>query len=97
MSKGDSVMLTCNRSIKNATQVNWKKDRFLFSYTPQKNFSNFTSHNVRIDPGLTTELNINVQDVQEDDAGLYICTVTNKEGIMTTSWNLTVTKKPEGR
>ncbi|XP_026231619.1 uncharacterized protein LOC113172806 [Anabas testudineus] len=92
VSRGDSVMLTCNISINNRIQLNWNKDRFYFfySFTYNLNSSNFTSDRFRIDVNLTTTLNI--FNVQHEDAGLYTCTVTDIDGVKTMRWNLTVSE-----
>lgn len=97
VSRGDSVMLTCNTSVTNASQINWTKGRFRFAYSAVQNktSSNFSSHKVRIDFGLSSELNI--FNVQNDDAGLYKCDVIDRKGTKCTEWNLTVAEKPEGR
>ncbi|XP_026231517.1 uncharacterized protein LOC113172715 isoform X2 [Anabas testudineus] len=96
VSRGDSVMLTCNISINNGTQTNWNKDRFylLYSFTYNLNSSNFTSDRFRIDVNLTTTLNI--FNVQHEDAGLYTCTVTDIDGVKTIRWNLTVSESFKG-
>ncbi|XP_034056251.1 uncharacterized protein LOC117535800 [Gymnodraco acuticeps] len=95
VSRGDSVILTCNISTTNATQINWSKDSFLFAYSFADNqtFSNFTSHTL-IDITLPSKLNI--YNVQRDDAGLYKCNVTYPRGPETIVWNLTVSWEPEG-
>ncbi|XP_044074074.1 uncharacterized protein LOC122886147 isoform X1 [Siniperca chuatsi] len=95
VSRGDSVMFTCNISNANTTQISWTKGRFVFTYSILHNqtFSNFTSHRLRIDLNLPSKLNI--FSVQHDDAGLYVCNVTGKRGLATTEWNLTVSEKPE--
>ncbi|XP_032386023.1 uncharacterized protein LOC116698295 [Etheostoma spectabile] len=93
VSRGDPVILTCNISTTNATQITWTKGRFVFSYLVFLNmtFSNFTSHN--IDVNLPTKLNIS--SVQYDDTGLYKCDIFDKRGSWTIKWNLTVSREPE--
>ncbi|KAI4805649.1 hypothetical protein KUCAC02_010252 [Chaenocephalus aceratus] len=95
VSRGDSVILTCNISTTNAMQINWSKDSFLFAYSFADNqtFSNFTSHTL-IDITLPSKLNIS--NVQRDDAGLYRCNVTYLRGAGTIVWNVTVSWEPEG-
>ncbi|XP_044074069.1 uncharacterized protein LOC122886145 isoform X2 [Siniperca chuatsi] len=95
VSRGDSVMFTCNISNANTTQINWTKGRSVFAYSILHNqtFSNFTSHRLRIDLNLPSKLNI--FNAQHDDAGLYVCNVAGKRGLATTEWNLTVSEKPE--
>nr|XP_033966433.1 uncharacterized protein LOC117466998 [Pseudochaenichthys georgianus] len=94
VSRGDSVILTCNISTTNATQINWNKDSFLFAYSfvDNQTFSNFTSHTL-IDITLLSKLNIS--NVQRDDAGLYRCNITNLRGAGTIVWNVTVSWEPE--
>ncbi|XP_032386024.1 uncharacterized protein LOC116698296 [Etheostoma spectabile] len=93
VSRGDPVILTCNISTTNATQITWTKGRFVFSYVVFLNltFSNFTFHN--IDVNLPTKLNIS--NVQYDDTGLYKCDISDKRGSWTIKWNLTVSREPE--
>ncbi|XP_071332242.1 uncharacterized protein [Trachinotus anak] len=95
VSRGDPVMFTCNISMKNITQINWIKDKFLFAHSISlnKTFSNFTSDRLKIDPGFPS--NLNIFNAQHDDAGLYRCEVTGGNGKRTATWNLTVPKKPE--
>ncbi|XP_034056250.1 uncharacterized protein LOC117535798 isoform X2 [Gymnodraco acuticeps] len=95
VSRGDSVILTCNISTTNAMQINWSKDSFLFAYSFADNqtFSNFTSHTL-IDITLPSKLNI--YNVQHDDAGLYKCNISNPRGQGIIVWNLTVSWEPEG-
>ncbi|XP_022596656.1 uncharacterized protein LOC111218572 isoform X1 [Seriola dumerili] len=95
VSRGDPVMFTCNVSIINVTQINWTKQRFLFSYSIFKNltFSNFTSDGLKIDSGFPSTLNI--FNAQHDDTGLYRCDVNGVNGTSTATWNLTVSEKPE--
>lgn len=97
VSTGESVMFICNISKTDTRQINWIKGRFIFAHFVLKNqtFSNFTSHRLRIDVNLTSKLI--VSDVQHDDAGLYICDLSDRNGARTTEWNLTVSEKPEGR
>ncbi|KAF3843160.1 hypothetical protein F7725_002009 [Dissostichus mawsoni] len=94
VSRGDSVILTCNISTTNVTQLNWSKDSFLFAYSFADNltFSNFTSHTL-IDITLPSKLNIS--KVQHDDAGLYRCHLTDLNGAGYIVWNVTVYGEPE--
>ncbi|XP_050926836.1 uncharacterized protein LOC108884418 isoform X3 [Lates calcarifer] len=93
--RGDYITFTCNISMNNTLQINWTKDRFLFSHALLNNltFSNFTSHRVRIDLDFHSKLSIS--NVQHDDAGMYVCNVTDRKGTNTIQWNLTVSEKPE--
>ncbi|XP_073330168.1 uncharacterized protein [Pagrus major] len=96
VSRGESVMLTCNTSEEKIIQINWTKDRFRFAHLISTNetFSNFSSHRVTIDLNLPAQLN--VSNAQHEDAGLYICEVVSGDhGTWTTEWNLTVSEAPE--
>ncbi|XP_037644771.1 uncharacterized protein LOC119499687 isoform X2 [Sebastes umbrosus] len=95
VSRGDSVIFTCNISRINVTQFSWTKGRsfFIYSYLLNQNFSNFTSHRVRIDVNLPSKLSIS--NIQYDDAGLYRCNVTDVKLIKTLEWNLTVSEPQE--
>ncbi|XP_049450749.1 uncharacterized protein LOC125900034 isoform X3 [Epinephelus fuscoguttatus] len=79
----------------NITQINWTKGRSVFAHSVllNQNFSNFTSHYI-IDLNLPSQLNIS--NVQHDDAGLYRCNLTAIKGQRAIEWNLTVSEKPEG-
>ncbi|XP_041858503.1 protein sidekick-2-like isoform X2 [Melanotaenia boesemani] len=92
MSEGDSVVLNCNTSGKNTTQITWTKGRFKFAWAVQlqQNFSNF-SDRVTIDPVNKTKLKI--VSAQLDDSGLYTCEITDNRGFNSITWNLTVFKK----
>ncbi|KAI9530312.1 hypothetical protein NQZ68_004329 [Dissostichus eleginoides] len=94
VSRGDSVILTCNISTTNVTQLNWSKDSFLFAYSfvDNQTFSNFTSHTL-IDITLPSKLNL--YNAQHDDAGLYRCNVTYLNGAGYIVWNVTVYGEPE--
>ncbi|XP_035460414.1 uncharacterized protein LOC118282941 isoform X2 [Scophthalmus maximus] len=93
--RGKSVTLTCNRSMINATQVNWTKGRFLFAYKTANNgtVSNFTSNRQRIDVDFHSKLNI--FNAQHEDAGLYRCDVSERRGTWVDVWNLTVSEERE--
>ncbi|XP_035860509.1 uncharacterized protein LOC116047068 [Sander lucioperca] len=93
VSRGDPVILTCNISTTNATQINWTKDSSFFSHLVlhNKTVSNFTSH--KIDINLPSKLNIS--NVQHDNAGLYRCDIIDKKGTWTIKWNLTVSEPEE--
>ncbi|XP_038575768.1 uncharacterized protein LOC119903597 [Micropterus salmoides] len=95
VSRGESVMFTCNISKENSMQISWTKSRTLFVYTVVHNltFSNLTSHRLRID--LNLPLNLNIFNAQHEDAGLYTCNVVGTDGPKTIEWNLTVSNKPE--
>ncbi|KAL3056379.1 hypothetical protein OYC64_018962 [Pagothenia borchgrevinki] len=95
VSRGGSVILTCNISRTNVTQINWSKGSFLFAYSfgDNQTFSNFTSHTL-ID--ITFPPKLNISKVQHDDAGLYRCNVADlRSGTGTIVWNLTVSGEPE--
>ncbi|XP_078118186.1 uncharacterized protein LOC144525338 [Sander vitreus] len=93
VSIGDPVILTCNKSKTNATQITWAKGSSFFSHqvSHNKTVSNFTSH--KIDVNLPSKLNIS--NVQHDDAGLYRCIIVDQKGSWTIKWNLTVSGEPE--
>ncbi|XP_028447594.1 uncharacterized protein LOC114564446 [Perca flavescens] len=93
VSRGDPVILTCNITKTNTTQITWTKGRSYFSHQVllNKTVSNFTSH--KIDVNLPSKLNIS--NVQHDDAGLYRCDITDKKGTWTIKWNLTVSGERE--
>ncbi|XP_078118185.1 uncharacterized protein LOC144525337 [Sander vitreus] len=93
VSIGDPVILTCNKSKTNATQITWTKGSSFFSHQVfhNKTVSNFTSH--KIDVNLPSKLNIS--NVQHDDAGLYRCIIIDQKGTWTIKWNLTVSGEPE--
>ncbi|KAM4559111.1 uncharacterized protein PAE49_013626 [Odontesthes bonariensis] len=92
VSRGDSVMLTCNISQNNATQITWSSGRFKFVYHNQINqtVSNFSSERVRIDANMPTTLNI--FSAQQDNTGLYKCEITDRKGVRHITWNLTVSE-----
>uniref|UniRef100_A0A3Q3MGA3 Ig-like domain-containing protein n=1 Tax=Mastacembelus armatus TaxID=205130 RepID=A0A3Q3MGA3_9TELE len=97
VSRGDSISLTCNISMKNATQINWTKDKkniFTSSIKYNQTFSNFTSHRLRIETDSPTQLNIS--NAQHDDSGLYTCNVIARYGPQDIVWNLTVSQSLDG-
>nr|XP_029131752.1 uncharacterized protein LOC109976608 isoform X2 [Labrus bergylta] len=85
VSRGGSVIFTCNTSRENTKQINWSKGRFLFSHLMKGNetVSNFTSDRLTID--LSSKLIIS--NAQEDDEGLYTCHLTESSGSKTYRWN----------
>ncbi|KAM7407304.1 hypothetical protein PAMA_003161 [Pampus argenteus] len=91
VSRRNKISFTCNTTMKNISQIIWKKDRLFFSHRILKNktVSNFTSPSVSIDPNFPLKLNI--INAQHEDAGLYKCEVTViRGGVQTIVWNLTV-------
>ncbi|KAG7215819.1 hypothetical protein INR49_021942 [Caranx melampygus] len=95
VSTGDPVMLTCNTSWTNISQINWIKDRFLYTYrfSLNRTFSNFSSDRVKIDAGLPSTLNI--FNAHHNDTGLYRCEVFGRKGFWNVTWNLTLSEKHE--
>uniref|UniRef100_A0A3B4HCK2 Ig-like domain-containing protein n=1 Tax=Pundamilia nyererei TaxID=303518 RepID=A0A3B4HCK2_9CICH len=76
VSIGDSVMLTCNISEKNATLISWTSKRSVFHYSIllNRNISNFSFYRLKINHGFPTELII--FSAQPEDEGLYTCNIT---------------------
>lgn len=97
VSRGDSVVFTCNISKGKVTHINWTKGRFHLAHSISNNqtFSNFTSDRLIID--LNSPSKLNIFNAQHDDAGLYRCCVSDRTGLRTAAWNLTVSEKLEGR
>ena len=96
MTRGDSIIFTCNISEANVTQINWSTGRSIFahSFLHNQTFSNFTSHRLSVDVSLPSKLSIS--DVQHDHAGLYRCDLSDTVGAKTIEWTLTVSE-PEGK
>ncbi|XP_061580419.1 uncharacterized protein LOC133446412 [Cololabis saira] len=90
VSRGDSHTFTCNISYENAVQVIWTRDRFRFIYSLRQNqtFSNFSSLSLRINPNIPS--NLRISNIQHEDAGLYSCQVSGRNGFRYIRWNLTV-------
>ncbi|XP_031697011.1 uncharacterized protein LOC116379213 [Anarrhichthys ocellatus] len=95
VSRGDSVIFTCNISETNVTQIKWTRGRsvFVFSILLNNTFSNFTSHKITIDKSLPSKMNI--ANVQHDDAGTYRCFLNGIERTRAIEWNLNVTVEHE--
>ncbi|XP_060909433.1 uncharacterized protein LOC132986806 [Labrus mixtus] len=93
VSRGGSVIFTCNTSRETTKQINWSKGRFFFSHSMEvnKTASNLTSDRLTID--LSSKLIIS--KAQEDDEGLYTCLLTETKGKKIYQWNLTVSDKSE--
>lgn len=96
VSEGDCVTLSCNISINKVTQISWTKGRYVFASTSslKQSYSNFTSDRLKIDVDFTT---LNIINVQQEDAAVYICNVTDRHGLKSIMWNLTVSEIPKGR
>ncbi|XP_030614836.1 uncharacterized protein LOC115801220 [Archocentrus centrarchus] len=92
VSRGDSVMLTCNTSTKNASVISWTKGRSVFKYSISLNrtSSNFPFHRLKINHELPSKLII--FSAQPEDEGLYRCNITHRKGINSITWNLTVSE-----
>ncbi|XP_054888128.1 uncharacterized protein LOC129361350 isoform X2 [Poeciliopsis prolifica] len=90
VSRGDPVVLTCYMSNENTTMTQWTKDGWYFMHSSSSNrtFSNFSSDRLRIDTNKPSTLSID--NTQHDDAGLYSCLITGKQGLDSTSWTVTV-------
>ncbi|KAL3969860.1 ankyrin repeat and BTB/POZ domain-containing protein 1 [Sarotherodon galilaeus] len=101
VSRGHSVMLSCNISKTNATLITWTNNRSVFQYSTVLNrtHSNFSfhrlkiNHELKITPELPTKLII--FSAQPEDEGLYTCSITDLDGLHTITWNLTVSENPE--
>ncbi|XP_042083819.1 uncharacterized protein LOC106633736 [Haplochromis burtoni] len=95
VSTGDSVMLTCNISERNATLISWTNKRCVFHYSIElnRNFSNFSFYRLKINHGFPTELII--FSAQPEDKGLYTCKITDRHGVNSITWNLTVSENPK--
>ncbi|XP_032422533.1 uncharacterized protein LOC116722502 [Xiphophorus hellerii] len=96
VSRGSSVMLTCNISEENTTMIKWTKDRWYFIYSSYSNqtFSNFSSHRLRIDTNIPSTLSID--NAQHDDAGLYSCNINGNRGFNDMTWTVTVLENQNG-
>ncbi|KAM9710879.1 uncharacterized protein ACNS7B_024656 isoform 1-T1 [Menidia menidia] len=94
--RGGPVVLTCNISKSNQTNISWTNGRFKFARgnldTPPS--SNFSTKRVRIDPEMPTDLTI--FNAHDDDEGIYKCEITDREGINSITWNVTVSENHEG-
>ncbi|KAL3969861.1 solute carrier family 6 (neurotransmitter transporter, taurine) member 6 [Sarotherodon galilaeus] len=92
---GHSVTLTCNISKKNATSITWTNNRSVFRYSIalNRNFSNFSSHRLKINHEFPTKLII--FSAQSEDEGLYKCSIIDKSGLNSITWNLTVSESPK--
>ncbi|XP_034418051.1 uncharacterized protein LOC117750792 isoform X2 [Cyclopterus lumpus] len=95
VSRGDSVVFTCNISDTNETQLTWTKDRFVYAFSFPKNLSisNFTSRRLRIDNNLPSRMIIS--NVQHDDAGTYRCCLIAVNSTRNIEWDLKVSGEPE--
>ncbi|RVE57869.1 hypothetical protein OJAV_G00203730 [Oryzias javanicus] len=93
VSRGDSVTLTCNMSVVNASEIKWIKGDLSFHHSIVLNatVSNFSSSKISIETDLPTKLKI--LNFQDEDEGFYNCTVTDRMGINTIIWNLTLFEK----
>ncbi|XP_005747259.1 uncharacterized protein LOC102202053 [Pundamilia nyererei] len=94
VSQGDSVTLTCNISKTNATQISWTNNRSVFHYSSELNrtYSNFSLHRLKINHEFPTKLII--FSAQPEDEGLYTCKLTDKRGVNSITWSLTVSENP---
>lgn len=61
------------------------------------NTSNFTLHRFNIDTNITFISNLTIIKAEDEDAGLYQCTLTGNRGIESLKWNLTVTEDPKDK
>ncbi|KAL3969859.1 deoxyribonuclease-1-like protein [Sarotherodon galilaeus] len=93
--RGDSVTLTCNISKTNATQISWTNKRSVFQYSIELNrtYSNFSLHRLKINHEFPTKLII--FSSQPEDEGIYTCSITDKSGLHSITWNLTVSESPK--
>ncbi|XP_055009843.1 uncharacterized protein LOC129408950 isoform X1 [Boleophthalmus pectinirostris] len=91
-SRGDRVNLTCSTPNIRITQVNWSRGKYHYAFNDNKTSSNFSDTFV-IDPKFPPSLSI--LDFQQNDTGIYKCVVTNKKGLETTIWNVTLTEKDQ--
>ncbi|XP_042083829.1 uncharacterized protein LOC102309487 [Haplochromis burtoni] len=94
VSRGDSVTLTCNISKTNATQISWTNKRSVFHYSIELNrtHSNFSLHRLKINHEFPTKLII--LSAQPEDEGLYTCNITDRRGVNSFTWSLTVSENP---
>ncbi|XP_028249238.1 uncharacterized protein LOC114426193 [Parambassis ranga] len=88
--RGESVTLTCNKSMEHVTLIKWTRGRSLFVQfrPPSETPSIFSSHRLKIEVDFPSTLSIT--NVQPEDAGIYSCEVSDQHGSHNTTWNLTL-------
>ncbi|XP_026001577.1 uncharacterized protein LOC113008415 [Astatotilapia calliptera] len=89
-STGDSVTLTCNISEKNATLITWTNKRSVFHYSIVLNRTHSNFNRLKINHEFPTKLII--FSAQPEDEGLYTCKITDRSGVNSITWNLTVSE-----
>ncbi|XP_026001576.1 myosin light chain kinase, smooth muscle [Astatotilapia calliptera] len=89
-STGDSVTLTCNISVKNATLITWTNKRSVFHYSIVLNRTHSNFNRLKINHEFPTKLII--FSAQPEDEGLYTCKITDRSGVNSITWNLTVSE-----
>ncbi|XP_029980090.1 uncharacterized protein LOC115411932 [Sphaeramia orbicularis] len=95
--RGQSITFSCNKSIGNLTQVVWNNSRYMYVHDRSKNTtSNFTHHRFNIDTNFSNST-LTIIKAEDEDAGLYSCTLSGKRGTKVFTWNLTVTENPKGK
>ncbi|CAI5655823.1 uncharacterized protein LOC102077155 [Oreochromis niloticus] len=94
VSRGDSVTLICNTRQNNTTLITWTNGRSVFQYSIVLNstHSNFSFHKLKINRELPAKLII--FSAQPEDGGLYTCYITDRSGVNSITWNLTVSEDP---
>lgn len=79
-----------------AADIRWTKINsfFLYSIVLNATVSNFSSPRLRIETDFPSRLTI--LNVQDEDEGLYRCTVTNWNGLQEIGWNITLSEEVKG-
>nr|XP_015219152.1 PREDICTED: uncharacterized protein LOC107079435 [Lepisosteus oculatus] len=86
VSLGGRVIMPCNISLTDGTQIAWKKEGLLFfSYFNNTTIQNTTDERWRLAP---TQLEIT--DVRQSDEGNYTCAVTTISNVYLREWRLQI-------
>ncbi|RVE57866.1 hypothetical protein OJAV_G00203680 [Oryzias javanicus] len=96
VSRGDSVTLTCNVPLNEGAVFQWSKENVSFhrSIVLSAAIPNLASLKMSIKSDLPTKLT--VVNVQEEEEGLYSCTVGDRNGFREITWNLTLSEEVKG-
>ncbi|XP_029980095.1 uncharacterized protein LOC115411935 isoform X2 [Sphaeramia orbicularis] len=96
--RGQSITFSCNKSTGKLFQVDWNNSRYMYAHDTERNdtTSNFTHHRFNIDTNFSNST-LTIIKAEDEDAGLYSCTLSGKRGTEVFTWNLTVTENPKGK
>lgn len=95
MSAGSTVMLACNGSLSEVTQLTWKKNQsVLLSYKPENQLhisEEATRLNINMSVSETQQYELIIKRAEVNHTGFYTCEAMTPRGVLENTWELIIT------